>query len=475
MLGKSALAPAARIREPAAPPPRGDRPRPRAAEGLLPGSAQPTPGGARHRPDREHPDRCWRSPLDPARWYAVTDALFYKIALPARPDAAPARRQDLLGEARLLRRCRGIPGIPELVDWSEEGGLDALITRRLEALPLSQLDLGWGRLFRLLPQLVLLVVRLARRGVSHDDLRPENILLDGAGRVHLVDFDQASTGPFAVCLARGLLGLGLGRAAVSNTVLAPVRERLQASLPPALIRLLNGYRNRDRPPDGGPLPALPPAAGPGLRALHAAWRIAAASDASSPDRSVAYYQLDFQGLRFPGERPWAERWSVLRAIAPCRGRRVLELGCNLGLLSIFLLREGGAGAALAVDRNAPILAAAAMAARAFGVRPEFRRIDFDHDPDWETRVLAFRPDVVFALSVLNWVADKARLLAFLGRCEELIYEGHDSALVERRRLRAAGFTTIELVATSERGRPILHGRKPPRGAASRLDTPPGMT
>jgi hypothetical protein len=90
-------------------------------------------------------------------------------------------------------------------------------------------------------------------------------------------------------------------------------------------------------------------------------------------------------------------------------------------------------------------------------------------------VLAFRPDVVFALSVLNWVADKARLLAFLGRCEELIYEGHDSALVERRRLRAAGFTTIELVATSERGRPILHGRKPPRGAASRLDRPLGMT
>jgi len=471
MPGKPALAPAGRILEPAAPPmrppPRGDR--------LLPNSAQPTPGGASPRPDREHPERCWRSPLDRARWYALTDTLFYKIALPAKPDAAPARRQDLPGEARLLRRCRRISGIPELVDWREEGGLDVLITRRLEALPLSQLDLGCGRLFRLLPQLVLLVVRLAWRGVSHDDLRPENILLDARGRVHLVDFDQASTGPFAVCLARSLLGLGLGRAAVSNAVLAPVRERLQASLPPALIWRLKGRRNRHRPPAADPLPALPPAAGPELRALHAAWRIAAASNASSPDRSVAYYQLEFQGLRFPGERDWAERWRVLRAITPCRGRRVLELGCNLGLLSIFLLREGGAGAALAVDRNAPILAAAAMAARAFGVRPEFRRVDFDRDPDWETRLLAFRPNVVFALSVLNWVADKARLLAFLGRCDELIYEGHDSALVERRRLRAAGFTTVELVATSERGRPILHARKPPRGAASSLDRPHEMT
>jgi predicted Ser/Thr protein kinase/predicted RNA methylase len=390
----------------------------------------------------------------------VTDGLFCKIALPARTDA-PARRQDLLGEARLLRRCRGIPGIPELVDWTEEGGLRVLITRRLKALPLSQLDLGWGRLLRLLPPLVLLVVRLAWRGVSHDDLRPENILLDGAGRVHLVDFDQASTGRFAVCLARSLLGLGRGRAAVGNAILAPLRERLQASLPPPLIRLLKGCRNRDRRPDASelpPLPPLPPAAGPGLRALDVAWRIAAASNASSPDQSVAYYQLEFQGLCWPGERPWAERWRALRRITPYRGRRVLELGCNLGLLSIFLLKEAGAAATLAVDRDAPILAAAANAARAFGVRPEFRRVDFDRDADWEAELLAFRPDVVFALSVLNWVADQARLLAFLARCDELIYEGHDSALVERRRLRAAGFTTIELVATSERGRPILHCR-----------------
>ena len=123
------------------------------------------------------------------------------------------------------------------------------------------------------------------------------------------------------------------------------------------------------------------------------------------------------------------------------------------------MREAGASAALAVDRDGPILAAATQAARAFRVQPEFRRVDFDRDPDWEAELLAFAPDVVFALSILNRVADRARLLAFLGRCDELIYEGHDCALVERRRLRAAGFTTIELVATSGRGRPILHGRK----------------
>jgi hypothetical protein len=57
------------------------------------------------------------------------------------------------------------------------------------------------------------------------------------------------------------------------------------------------------------------------------------------------------------------------------------------------------------------------------------------------------------------VQDKARFLAFLGRFDEVIFEGHDSSRIERARLREAGFPEIELVDTSERGRPILRARK----------------
>jgi SAM-dependent methyltransferase len=209
------------------------------------------------------------------------------------------------------------------------------------------------------------------------------------------------------------------------------------------------------------LPALPAAAGPELRALESAWRRAARADASSPGRAIAYHELEAHGLIFPGERPWAERWRHLRAITDWRGKRVLELGCNQGLLSIFLLKEAGVAAALGVDRDPEILEAAAETARAFHVRPKFRRIDFDADPDWEADLAAFRPDVAVALSVAHWLRYPARFFAFLGRFEELIYEGHDSARTERRRLAAAGFAAIELVCSSERGRPLLHCRKRP--------------
>ena len=405
-------------------------------------------------------ERCWPSPLDPARRYGVAGDLFFKISLRAA-EGPPGRPADLRVEADLLRRCQGIPGIPSFVGWTQSDAARVLVVRRLDAVPLNQLEIGWLRLGAVLLALARLVVRLAWRGVSHDDLRPENILLDRAGRIHLIDFDRASSGRFAGCLARSLLGLCLARAPVSNSMWAPLRERVQTSLPPAALRLLK--RPRGRPARAEALPPLPPDAGPALTELHAAWRLAAASGASAPGAALAYHQLEWQGLQLPGERPWAERWRGLERITRYRGRRVLELGCNLGLLSTFLLKEAGAAAALAVDRDPLILEAAARAAAAYGVAPTFRALDLDRDPDWEAELTAFRPEVVFALNLLHWLRDQARLLTFLGRCDELIYEGHDSARTEWRRLRAAGFGAITMVGTSERGRAILHCRRRPAG------------
>jgi hypothetical protein len=71
-----------------------------------------------------------------------------------------------------------------------------------------------------------------------------------------------------------------------------------------------------------------------LVSLAQAWEIAARSQASFPGLQLAYYSLDVAGINFPGERPWVQRWNSLRANVNFKGKRFLELGCNLGLLSI---------------------------------------------------------------------------------------------------------------------------------------------
>jgi hypothetical protein len=402
------------------------------------------PGGA----------ECWPGPPGPAGASAAVADRFYKTV--ARRAPAPERRQDARGEFDLLRRCRGLPGVPEALEVIEDGHQQILVLQRVPGRPLSSVELGWPGFARVMLALLRLVWALARRGVRHNDLRPENVLVAQGGRVYLVDFDQASTGGLAECLLAGL-GLPVGDAPVCNGLLAPLRERLQARLSPRLVRALRGRRLRPAPACG--LPPLPADAGAAVRALHDAWGIAADANASSPGRAIAYYELEFDGLRLPGERPWAARWRSLRHVTTYTGRRVLELGCNMALLSTFLLREAGAAAALAVDHDRAILEAAAKVAQAFGVAPAFRQVDFDRDRGWEDELTAFAPDVVVALSVLHWVRDKARFLAFLARFDEVIFEGHDSSRIERARLRQAGFTEIALVDTSERGRPILLPRK----------------
>ena len=396
----------------------------------------------------------WSSPLDAARSFGLTDDRFYKIV--EQREVAARRRQDLRGEFDLLRRCRGLAGVPAALELIEADGRQILVLERVPGQPLSRLELSWPDFALVQLRLLRLVWGLARRGVRHNDLRPENVMVAPDGRIHLVDFDQASTGGLLECLLASL-GLAVGQAPVSNGVLAPLRERIQARLSPRLIRALRGRRPRKA--SVSPLPSPPAGAGASARALHEAWRIAAEASASAPGQRVAYHELEWQGICLPGERPWSARWRVLRQVTPYANRRVLELGCNMALLSIFLLKDAHAGAALAVDRDPAILAAAAIVAEALGVQPQFRRIDFDRDGNWEDQLAAFRPDVVVALSVLHWVQDKARFLAFLGRFDEVIFEGHDSSRTERRRLLQAGFTEIDLVDTSERGRPLLRARK----------------
>jgi SAM-dependent methyltransferase len=158
----------------------------------------------------------------------------------------------------------------------------------------------------------------------------------------------------------------------------------------------------------------------------------------------------------PGERPWTLRWEAIRRAVDFRGTNVLELGCNMGLLSSFAMLEG-ATSAHGVDRDAPILEASRLTASALGVTPTFEQVDLANDLEWEER-LAGR-DVVVAMSVIHWLPNPGRVLSFLGTHPIAIYEGHDDLTTEIARLRQAGFSHVTSLLESERGRHVLLARK----------------
>ncbi len=401
----------------------------------------------------------WQNPKFQFRRVYATARSVYKV-IDLKYDASGIfREQNLAGEFSILKHCAGITGIPSPIAHHKTDEFEVLVMERLPGELLSNLTVGWFRLIMILSKLAIILIRLSWRGISHNDIKPENVLITRDNSVSLVDFDQASRATFLQAFASQFLGISIGGITMCHSVTSILKYHFIRTLPPKVVDVLRRLKRRRKSRRLRTLPDLPPDASSQLRTLREGWRLAQISDANAPGSGLAYYSLSLEGYCFPGERPWIERWNMLRSATDYSGKRILELGCNMGLLSTFLLKDCDVKAAFGVDVDAKILDAAKLISTAFNVKSDLKVIDFDDPGDWEMTLIDFKPDIVFALNVLNWVQDKQRLLAFLGRFQELIFEGHDSFAIESKRLSGMGFKHIDVVGISERGREVIHCRK----------------
>ncbi|MEE8530718.1 MAG: sulfotransferase domain-containing protein, partial [Hyphomicrobium sp.] len=309
-----------------------------------------------------------QSPYDRGlRVYRHEDRV-YKIAMRPLLESSSRRARDLRGEFDLLRRNRGVRGLPEAIDFHRAGDVEAAVYAAVDATTLAQLQLGWRTTLSVMLQLAAILARLSLRGISHNDILPQNVLVGEDGRVHLLDFDQATTCSIYRAILRNYLGLRIGVHPVFGSWTTALKTLLKKLLSTSVARAtgrLRSWRSHEATGEvrrsvqpNRVLPALAADASEAVKLLHRAWRLGQQSDANWPGAGVAYYSMEFEGYRFPGERPWSHRWECLRQIIDYKSKRIVELGCNMGLLSCSLLREAGASAALCVDGDAEILEAA---------------------------------------------------------------------------------------------------------------------
>jgi hypothetical protein len=191
-------------------------------------------------------------------------------------------------------------------------------------------------------------------------------------------------------------------------------------------------------------------------ALGMAWHLAAESDANAPGHRLAYYAWTFDGRHYLGERPWAFRWEALRGAVSFEGKRVLELGSNMAMTSAYALLHG-ASEVTAVDSDELILDAAALLGVALDLPIRTTRMSFASAVEWESALPD--ADLAIAMSILEWVPDRARFERFLGRFPEVVFEGHEGVGVERDRLTRIGFREVVLAGFSERHRPLFVARR----------------
>lgn len=375
----------------------------------------------------------------------------------------PASGQDRLNtledEYRYLGRLETFRGVlrwdfPKAVRYVSGHGWEAFEMDAI-ALPVKSdpvvrpFQENWSDLWRLAGA----VWHLNWVGVSHGDLKPANAGPNEEGRLVLLDFDQAVRAGLVTCLLRDCLGLSCGKGKVQYSL----RTRL-CQLP--ALRWWTRFRRWQRAGRAGEAVSLdvgtPGTADQEMAALARCWQEAAGSGANSPGGGVAYYSIDVRGCHFPGERPWALRWEMFAGRIEFRGKRMVELGCNMALLSIWA-RLSGARAVRGADINHGILGAAGRLAALCGAEVDLRRIDFDQDQDWE-RTLG-EGDIVTALSLTYWLRDKERVWRYLATFPEVVFEGHEAETEIRDSFRAWGFTQVESLGLSERNRIVFHARR----------------
>lgn len=401
------------------------------------------------------------STLDAGRRVYKAKERIYKIILRHYESTSAYRHQKPEGEYKILASLSGCPDVPQEVSFLEHDDYYIVSYKYFEGSRLNLIEYNIWRFVIFLWNLKNILYLLSKHGVCHNDIKEDNIIVNDDGDTYIVDFDQATRSSFVKALLSNYVGWNK-MSKTHSSFLGLIRSYFEKRIPPTIAdsykraknsALFSKVRHRfDR------LQPLPESASERLRNIYNAWEIARCSNANSPGNLICYYSLDFEGFHLPGERPWLKRWKYLREFSDVTEKRVLELGCNLSLLSCHFLMAG-ATEALCVDKEADILVAAKKVAAAYGVHPTYLCVDFDASEDWESKLSSFRPDIVTALSVLNWIEDKERFLSFLARFDEVLFEGHESEDIERKRLTNYGFKHVKLIAVSERNRPVLYGHK----------------
>jgi len=364
-------------------------------------------------------------------------------------------------EYEMLHSLQNISGLPENVHYFEDDQIKCISYDYVEGVQLDQIKPETLSNISFFISLSVILFKISMQGVAHRDLLPHNILVGRKNIAFLLDFDQAMRLTPFQAFCSNFVGIPLGFNIQYGSLLDLAEEFISGNLLGSLLSVLVRFRNKLRDKLLGTkeirrfkLPILQNNAPKKLKQLYAAWESACQSDASSPGVPVCYYELWEYGYLFPGERPWAERWSLLCSATSFKDKRIVEIGCNLSLLSCFLLKYEAVKSCLCVDSNAEILASAQLVSAFYGVNPCYMRVDFDGDALWENDLLSFRGDLLFVLNVIHWVKNRQRLLNFISCFKEVVFEGHDNDSIEIERFLKIGFKS-KVIGKSERARTVF--------------------
>jgi 2-polyprenyl-3-methyl-5-hydroxy-6-metoxy-1,4-benzoquinol methylase len=161
-----------------------------------------------------------------------------------------------------------------------------------------------------------------------------------------------------------------------------------------------------------------------------------------------YYGIELQGKKYSGERNWDSRWNLIKDCLDFTGKRVLDIGCNIGISLIYLSKFRNISYGFGIDapdeflietNKAETFKCANLLKCAFDIdNVHFIQLDLNTQ-DYTMECILPKYDVVIAMSILKWIDDKDKFMNYLSGFDNVIYEGHESDETEILRFEKYGF------------------------------------
>ncbi|MCH7516123.1 MAG: protein kinase family protein, partial [Bacteroidetes bacterium] len=152
---------------------------------------------------------------DPSRKTFLLNDIIIKSRKLEDDRSAHLRHNDLKDEYEILKFSSAVKGIPKTFHYNKNELYELLFLSYLPGAQLRNLQLSFIQTVKVTLQVLRILVRLSRKGICHNDVTPQNVLLTGKNNASLVDFDQAVSTTIVKAFAGNILGIRSGESKVS--------------------------------------------------------------------------------------------------------------------------------------------------------------------------------------------------------------------------------------------------------------------
>jgi len=347
------------------------------------------------------------------------------LAVKAQRLDLPDPKPTLIEEEYLIMRRLGdvSPAFPRVAGFGVSAGYQWISYRFVAGQSLRDwFAEGTNRRqwFRVLADVGNMMTCMRDSAVSHRDLNAGNIVVRPDGQLVLMDFDQAVADDDAFTIADTH---GAARDLAHNDLGALIEEC-------GLTRKANHA----------------------VLTLERAWDLMA----RHADQGFPPYALEFAASRFDGAVPWYEQWAPLAAsLRPVRGKRILDLGTDVGLLDAYLASCGADVTAVVGEDRMEV---AGVLAEAAGVNVCFVAGDSgdpgDQGDQW-TQKIEQDYDLVLLVGRDADRVDRTWLSGFLPGQKAVVFEVTGSLDQARRFVQQSGMTWRGVVGYTSRLFPLV--------------------